>query len=99
MCTPAQWILKRGITNQVIAPTDPGLYSGNTNSLKSLQKQKLKFYEEYKVHKQNTNKAIQACFNEDLVINLESDGMLLEVTQIKSYQHMWDNFLLKVDKD
>ena len=99
MCTPVQWILKRGITNQVIAPTDPGLYSGNTNSFKSPQKQKLKFYEEYKEHKQNTNKVIQACFNEDLLINLESDEMLLEVTSIKLYQHMWDNFLLKVDKD
>ena len=31
MCTPQQWILKRGITSQVTAPTDPGQYSGNTN--------------------------------------------------------------------
>ena len=58
MCTTSQWILKRGITDQVTAPTDPVLYNGNTNSFKSAYKQKLKLYEEYKEHKQNTNKAI-----------------------------------------
>ena len=58
MCTPAQWILKIGITTQVTAPTDPGLYTRNNNSFKSAYKQKLKLYEEYKEHKQNTNKVI-----------------------------------------
>ena len=29
MCTPAQWILKRGITAQVPTLTDLGLYQGN----------------------------------------------------------------------
>ena len=85
MCTPAQWILKRGITNQVTAPTDPGLYTGNTNSLKSAYKQKLKLYEEYKEHNQNSNKVIQACFSEDLLIDLESDGLLLGVTSMQVY--------------
>ena len=99
MCTPAQWILKRGITAQVTAPTDLGLYTGNTNSPKLAYKQKLKLYEEYKEHKQNTNKVIQACFDEDLLIDLESDGILLGVTPMQVYQHMCNNFLLKVDKD
>ena len=92
-------MLKRGITVNVTPPDDPGLYTGNTNSLKATYKQKLKLCEEYEEHKQNTIKAIQACFNEDLLIDLESDGMLLGVTQIEVYQHMWDNFLPKVDKD
>ena len=99
MCTPQQWILKRGITSQVTAPADPGQYTGNTNSLKSAYKQKLKLYEEFEEHKRNANKVIQACFDEDLLINLETDGMLLGVTPMQVYQHMWDNFLLKVDKD
>ena len=34
------------------------LYNGNTNSLKSAYKQKLKLYEEYEGHKQDTNKAM-----------------------------------------
>ena len=92
MCTPAQWILKRGITNQVTALTDPGLYTGNTNSLKSAYEQKLKLYKEYEEHKQNTNKAIQACFDEDLLMELESDRLLLGVTPIQVYQQMWTNF-------
>ena len=99
MCTSQQWILKRGITSQVTAPADPGQYTGNTNSLKSAYKQKLKVYEEFEEHKRNANKVIQACFDEDLLINLETDGMLLGVTPMQVYQHMWDNFLLKVDKD
>ena len=62
------------------APNNPGLYSGNNNSLKSTYKQKLKLYEEHKEHKQNTNKTTQACFDEDLLINLESNRLLLGVT-------------------
>ena len=62
-------------------------------------KQKLKLYKEYKEHKRNSNKAIQPCFDESLLINLETDGMVLGVTPMEVFQHMCDNFLLKVDKD
>ena len=75
------------------------LYNGNTNSLKSAYKQKLKLYEEYEEHKRNTNKAIQACFDENLFVELETDGLLFGITPIAVYQHMWTSFLLKVDKD
>ena len=68
MCTAAQWILKRGITAQVPILTNPGPYTGNINSLHAAYKQKLKLYEEYEEHKQNTNKAIQACFDVDLFV-------------------------------
>ena len=81
------------------APTDPGLYQGNSNSLHSAYKQKLKLYEEYEEHKRNTNKAIQACFDEDLFVELETDGLLLGYSPHEVYQHMWANFILKVDKD
>ena len=84
---------KRGITSQVRAPTDPGQFSGNTNVQKAAYKQKLKLYEEYEEHKRNGNKVIQACFEEDLLIDLETDGMLLGVTPMAVYEHMWDNFL------
>ena len=80
MCKPAQWMLKSGITANVTPLDNPGLYTGNTNSLKATYKQKLKLYEEYEEHKQNTIKAIQACFDEDLISDLESDEMLLGVT-------------------
>ena len=99
MCTQAQWILKRGITAQVPVPTDPGPYTGDTNILNAAHKQVLKLYEEYEEHKRNTNKAIQACFDEDLFIELETDGLLLGVSPHEVYQHMWTNFILTVDKD
>ena len=100
MCTAAQWLLKRGITTQVPIPADPGLYNGNTNnSLHAVYKQKLKLYEEYEEHKRNTNKAIQACFDEDIFVESETDGLLLGITPLAVYQHMWTSFLLKVDKD
>ncbi|OEU14451.1 hypothetical protein FRACYDRAFT_240995 [Fragilariopsis cylindrus CCMP1102] len=99
MCTQAQWILKRGITAQVPVPIDPGPYIGDTNILNAAHKQTLKLYEEYEEHKRNTNKAIQACFDEDLFIELETDGLLLGVSPHEVYQHMWMNFILTVDKD
>ena len=89
MFTPAQWILKKDITNNVPAPTNPGLYTGNTNSLKSAYKQKLKLYEQHKEHRRNSNKAIQACFDPDLLIDLETDGLLLGYSPHEVYQHMW----------
>ena len=99
MCTQAQLILKRDITAQVPVPTKPSPYTGNTNILNAAHKQQLKLYEEYEEHKQNTNKAIQACFNEDLFVKLKTEGLLLGVTSHEVYQHMWTNFILKVDND
>ena len=89
MCTQAQWILKKGITAQVPVPGDPGPYIGDTNILNAAHKQALKLYEEYEEHKRNTNKAIQACFDEDLFIELETDGLLLGVSPHEVYQHMY----------
>ena len=68
MCTRAQWRLKKGIAVDAelpTAPTDPGLYSGSTNSHKSTHKQKLKLYEQFEEHKRNLNKAMQTCFDPD----------------------------------
>ena len=47
----------------------------------------------------NTIKAIRACFDIDLPIDLESDGILVGYTPMKIYKHMWNNFLQSVDKD
>ena len=47
MCTPAQWRLKQNITVDVTPPDNSGMYTGNTNSLKSRYKQELKLYNEY----------------------------------------------------
>ena len=99
MCTTAQWLLKQGITAQVLIPANPEPYTGNTNSLHAAYKQKLKLYEEYEEHKQNTNKAIQACFNIDLFVKLEMDRLLIGIIPIDVYQYMWITFLLKADKD
>ena len=41
----------KGITHQVTALIDLGLYNSNTNSLKSAYNQKLKLYEEYEEDK------------------------------------------------
>ena len=93
---------KKGITAQAAmptAPTNPGLYTGNTNSLKSTYKQKLKLYEQHEEHRRNTNKAMQSCFDPDLLIDLETDGLLLGVTRMEVFQHMCDSFLQIVDKD
>ena len=99
MCTEDQWQLKRNITKIVQPPTHPGLYTGNTNAQKSKYKQELKLFDEYVEHKRNSIKAIQACFDEDLLIDLESDGIVIGYTPMEIYQHIWDNFLLPVDKD
>ena len=99
MCTAAQWLLKRGITDAVPVPPEPGAYTGNTNVLNAAHKEKLKIYQEYKEHKRNTIKAIQACFDEDLFVELETDGLLLGISPFDLFQHMWTNFILQKDKN
>ena len=99
MCKDDQWILKWNISQTVPPPDHPGIYTGNTNSQKSKYKQELKIYDEYVEHKRNSIKVIQACFDEDLPIDLESDGIVIGYTPMEIYQHIWDNFLLPVDKD
>ena len=99
MCRRAQWMAKRGTTSYVAEPTDPGLFTGSSNVLKAAYEQKLKLYEEFEEHQRNALKVIQAVFEEDLLIDLETDGMLLGVTPIEVYEHMWNSFLLDVDKD
>jgi len=84
----------------VVPPADPaGIFTGTTNILKSRHKQALKLFDEYGEHKRNTIKAIQACFDEDLPIDLESNRILVGYTPMEIYQHIWDNFLLPVGKD
>ena len=80
---PSPMAVKTKYTVNVTLPNNPSIYTGNNNSLKAAYKQKLKLYEEYEEHKRNTIKSIQACFNEDLLIDLESDGMLLGVTPME----------------
>ena len=99
MCSNAQWRLKIKITADVVPSIDPSIYTGNTNSLKSTYKQKLKLYAEYEEHKRNTIKAIQTCFDENLLTDLESSGILVGYIPMEVYGHIWDNFLLPVDKD
>ena len=99
MCTDIQLRLKRNITDLVIPPANPGIFTGTTNVLKSTHKAALKLYETYKEHKRNTIKAIQACFDEGLLIDLEFDGILVGYTPIEIYKHILDNFLLPVGKD
>ena len=98
MYIKAQFRLKIKVTVDVVLSTDPWLYTGNTNSLKSTYKQKLKLYEEYEEHKPSTIKVIQTCFDEDLLINLESNWILVGYLLMEVYENIWDNFLLPVDK-
>ena len=99
MCTSAQWLFKQGNTASVVPPTKPAPYTGNTNGLKFIYKQQLKLYEEYEEHKRNTIKAITVCFDEDLLIDLETDGELIGYTPMEIYTHIKTNFLLAVDTD
>ena len=99
MCTPVQWLAKRNITEAVPEPEDPGAYVGNTNILNAAHKLKLLRFEEWEEHKRNTNKAILACFDEDLLVEIETGGLLIGYTPYEVYQYMWNNFIQDKDKD
>ena len=99
MCTPAQWIAKRDIIAVVPEPTDPGPYIGDTNVLHAEHKLKLLRFEEWEEHKRNTNKVILVCFDDDLLVEIETDGLLIGYTPYAVYQYMWTNFIQDVDKD
>ena len=49
---------------------------------------KLKFYEEYEKYKRNTIKVIQTCFDEYLLNNVESDGILIHYLPMEVYEHI-----------
>ena len=74
MCTPVQWLAKRNIPAAVPEPTDPGAYTGNTNVRYAEHKSELLIFDKWEKHKRNTNKAILACFDEDLLVKIETDG-------------------------
>ena len=100
MCTTTeQWLEKKDITHAVPVPTDPGPYTGDTNALYAEHKLKLLRFEEYEEHKRNTNKVILAKFDEDLLVEIETDGLLIGYTPHEVFQYMWTNFILTVDKD
>ena len=88
MCTTAQWLEKKDINHAVPVPTDPGSYTGDTNALYAEHKLKVLRFEEYEEHKRNTNKAILAKFDEDLLVEIETDGPLLRYTPHAVYQYM-----------
>ena len=90
---------KKNSVETVPVPSDPGPYTDDTNALHAAHKLKLLRFQEFEEHKRNTNKAILACFDEDLRVEIETDGLLLGYTPHEVYQYMWTHFILKVDKD
>ena len=78
----------------VLAP-----YTGNTNALKFIYKQAVKLYEEYEEHTHNMIKSITTCFDNDLLIDSEMDGVQIGYLPIEVYTQFKDKVLLPVDKD
>ena len=97
MCTAAKWLLKHGITAEVVPPTHPGPYTGTTHATKFVYKEQLGLYNKYKEHMRNSVKALISCFTEGLLIDLETNGEVIGYTQIKIYDHIKNNFLLQRD--
>ena len=97
MCTDGEWLLKQGITAEVVPPTHPGLYMGNTHATKFRYKTELDLNNGYKEHMRNSVKALTGSFTEGLLMDLEKDGEVIGYTPLEIYEHVKTNFLLPRD--
>ena len=97
MCTDGEWLLKQGITAEVVPPTHPGLYTGNTHATKFKYKAELDLHNKYKEHIRNSVKALTGSFTEGLLMDLETDCEVIGYTPLEIYEHVKINFLFPRD--
>ena len=90
-------MLKQGITAEVLPPTHPELYTGNTYATKFRYKAELALHSKYNEHTSNSIKALTVSFTEGLLMDLETDDEVIGYTPLEIYKHIKSNFLLPRD--
>jgi len=92
------WLKKRQVTSQVIPPTNPGAYGGNTHQLLEIHKTSQLAWRRYKLAQAATKKMIFHAFKEYHFLELQDDnGDIIGYTAIELFDHLMDQYVQPED--
>jgi len=94
----SDWLKKRLVTSQIIPPTNPGSYTGNTHLLLESHKAQQLAWKRYKLAQAATKKMIFHAFKDYHFLELQDDnGDIIGYTAIELFDHLLDQFVQPED--
>ena len=94
----SDWLKKRQVTSQVIPPTNPGAYTGNTHLLLESHKASQLAWKRYKLAQAATKKMIMHAFKDYHFLELQDDnGDVVGYTAIELFDHLLDQYVQPED--
>jgi hypothetical protein len=90
----SDWLKKRQVTSQIIPPTNPGTYGGNTHQLLKIHKAKQLAWTRYKLAQAATKKMIMHAFKDYHFLELQDEnGDIVRYTAIELFDHLMDQYV------
>jgi hypothetical protein len=90
----SDWLKKRQFTSQIIPPTNPGAYGGNTHQLLKIHKAKKLAWERYKLAQAATQKMIMHAFKDYHFLELQDEnGDIVGCTAIELFDHLMEQYV------
>ena len=94
----SDWLKKRQVTSQIIPPTNPGIYGGNTHQLLEIHKTATLAWRRYKLAQAATKKMIMHAFKDYHFLELQDDnGDVVGYTAIELFDHLMDQYVQPED--
>ena len=94
----SDWLKKRQVTSQIIPPTNPGTYGGNTHQLLEIHKTKQLAWKRYKLAQAATKKMIMHAFRDYHFLELQDDnGDIVGYTALELFDHLMEQYVQPED--
>jgi hypothetical protein len=94
----SDWLKKRQVTSQIIPPTNPGAYGGNTHQLLEIHKTKQLAWKRYKLAQAATKKMIMHAFKDYHFLELQDEnGDIVGYTAMELFDHLMDQYVQPED--
>ena len=94
----SDWLKKKGVSSQIIPPTNPGVYGGNTHQLLEIHKTAQIAWRRYKLAQAATKKMIMHAFKDYHFLELQDDnGDIVGYTAIELFDHLLDQYVQPED--
>ncbi|OEU15577.1 hypothetical protein FRACYDRAFT_240270 [Fragilariopsis cylindrus CCMP1102] len=94
----SDWLKKKGVSSQIIPPTNPGIYGGNTHQLLEIHKTANMAWRRYKLAQAATKKMIMHAFKDYHFLELQDDnGDIVGYTAIELFDHLMDQYVQPED--
>ncbi|OEU06232.1 hypothetical protein FRACYDRAFT_255587 [Fragilariopsis cylindrus CCMP1102] len=94
----SDWLKKRQVTSQIMPPTNPGIYGGNTHQLLEIHKTATLAWRRYKLAQAATKKMIMHAFKDYHFLELQDDnGDIVGYTAIELFDHLMDQYVQPED--